>query len=641
MKASQIVALDDFALQAARGLAARQPRCDNTIPQLPTTTPVLTDIAVISRPQAIPGGGFDYGVSLLQLQQLIGGGGGIPNITFNTNFSPLTIYNYGNSVVTPAAGAAANTSALQTMFNAMQGAPGIGGGLAWIPQYNFPVNASSTGGVQVLGTSGGGNPGGIIVQGLGGGGQSGSNKAFNFSINDTTVAGTFLTVMGAHTSGGQHFLNLGFQWNAPNSAYFMDTCVSVAAWNTTFQECTFTDCPVAVNFTGLAGSMTRCTINYAASSGFTGPANTTSIIVAGQQTEISGPSEFNGNTQGTTGACILIGGGTANSNHTTLRNLHIYGWNYGLDYQDINGTGTGSGAQNSVVDGCHFECFKTCVNVKPLSSSGQIFNQAFSNNLITKGQNSTNGAAIFLIDSNGGASTNIDHISLVNNLIYSDVTSAGGHTGVAQSGQYGLQIGTCQTVNITGGQISQVGTVAGSDGTANICISGVADSVIATGVNLNAYFYGSNGGSSTGSSGSNSSQYALLVSGDPVYVQVDNCSMIGFAGTPVSVTGSPGAVYVTNCVGYNDQNTVINLIANITTGVAYEAATQGANSGTSYFGPSFVMFTANSSGGTFQVNGGTAQTLLASQVVCLTLVSPYDTIQFNTHAPSAIMWVGK
>jgi hypothetical protein len=75
--------------------------------------------------------------------------------------------------------------------------------------------------------------------------------------------------------------------------------------------------------------------------------------------------------------------------------------------------------------------------------------------------------------------------------------------------------------------------------------------------------------------------------------------------------------------------------------VAYAAATQGANSGTSYYGPSFIMFKANSSGGTVAINGGTAQTLLASQVVCLTLASPYDTIEFNTHAPAAFTWTGK
>lgn len=110
------------------------------------------------------------------------------------------------------------------------------------------------------------------------------------------------------------------------------------------------------------------------------------------------------------------------------------------------------------------------------------------------------------------------------------------------------------------------------------------------------------------------------------------------------MTGTVSAsnpLYISNCPGYNDQNTSINTLANITASTAYHAANQGANGGTSYFGPSFVMFTANASGGTFQYNGGAAQTLLPSQVVCLTLASPYDTIQFNTHKPAAFAWVGK
>lgn len=91
----------------------------------------------------------------------------------------------------------------------------------------------------------------------------------------------------------------------------------------------------------------------------------------------------------------------------------------------------------------------------------------------------------------------------------------------------------------------------------------------------------------------------------------------------------------------HDQNTPINTLANISTGTAYSAQNQGSNGGTNYYGPSLVMFTANSSGGTFQVNGGAAQTLLASQVVTVFLNSPYDTIQFNTNAPAAFSWTGQ
>jgi hypothetical protein len=161
---------------------------------------------------------------------------------------------------------------------------------------------------------------------------------------------------------------------------------------------------------------------------------------------------------------------------------------------------------------------------------------------------------------------------------------------------------------------------------------------------LNSFYFGSNSGNVTGPDGAAASQYGLLITGNPLAVQVNNCNMFGFNGpgqTPISVTGTPGTLIVTNCLGYNDQNTVINTLANITTGTPYSAATQGTHSGTSYWGPSFVMFTANAYGGTFQINGGAAQTLLASQIVTLFLNSPYDAIQFNTFAPAAFTWIGK
>jgi hypothetical protein len=223
-------------------------------------------------------------------------------------------------------------------------------------------------------------------------------------------------------------------------------------------------------------------------------------------------------------------------------------------------------------------------------------------------------------------------------------------------------------VVISGGQISQVGTYeyAGDDGTANICISGAPSSVIIGNVNLNGIFTGANFGNATGTMGSAASEYAVLISGTPSYVQIDNCLMTNVTGYALSVTGTPGALYVSNCVmtagaavsitgsvalskidirncqGYNDQNTVINTLAHIGTATPYSAATQGSNSGTSYYGPSFVMFTANSiSGGSFQVNGGVPQTPLVNQIVTVFLDSPYDTIQFNGHAPVAFTWIGK
>jgi hypothetical protein len=98
--------LDDFALQAARGLAARQPRCDLTIPELGNITPALADSTAIYHVAT----GQTYGVTLQQLQTLIGGGGGggfngvLPS---TTNANALTVYNYLFYGALPTPGSAA------------------------------------------------------------------------------------------------------------------------------------------------------------------------------------------------------------------------------------------------------------------------------------------------------------------------------------------------------------------------------------------------------------------------------------------------------------------------------------------------------------------------------------------------------
>lgn len=554
-----------------------------------------------------------------------------------------TVYNavdFGTPPLSAGGSALNNTAALTTMLAAMGLAPGLPGGMAWIPQYEFLVSAS-TSGITI--------PSGCIVQGLGTGGQSGT-KAFHFSIADPTLTGPniFLNCSGAHTSGGTYLNNLAFHWVTPEFA--KDTCLFLDYWNSTARDCTFTDCPTAVNMQGLGSLLDHCTISYRQN--INNPSAVTAILLGAINAQISGPSEFNGNIGGGgspvgTDTCISIGGGTPSSNECTISRVHIVGWSYGIDYSDINMTGVGSGTQDNVIRDCVMECNVTCVNLTPISGK-QIFNQKFVDNTITKGQDSPNGGPIVFIDSNEGVETNIGPIDLVNNTIYSNVTGGdgqggmGGHSGEAQDNQYGVQIGTCAAVSIIGGQISQMGGNNGTTGSANICISGDPAYVLIDSVNLSAVYAGANHGTATGSTGSAASYYGLFIPGGPDRVIVNNCDLTGVT-VPVGVSPTSTLTYlsVTNCPGYNDQNTPINTITNITTGVAYKAAAQSANGGTSYWGPSFVMFTANSSGGTFQYNGGAAQTLLPSQVVCLTLASPYDTIQFNTHAPAAFAWIGK
>ena len=554
-----------------------------------------------------------------------------------------TVYNGVDfGLVAPGGGTAlANTTALSSLFAAMVAPAGLPGGTAWIPQYNYPVNASLVGLTVPIQS---------IFQGLGTGGHGRAGTNVHFLINDTTSAGTFLSCSGVHTSGGTFFKNLAFQWSDPEFAG--DTVLFLQYQGNAVEDCTFLDCPTALYIRGLTTLVKHCEIYYNVLASDP-PTNVTAILLHAVNCEISGPSEFNGGPVVTaspgTSTCISIGGGATGCNLNTLRNLHMYYWNYGIDYSDINDTGVGSGTADNIIDRCYINIIRTAIYLTPSDSVGKIFNQTFTNNVLTKDHDSNEGGPIVFIDSNGGPAENIGPISFVNNVIYSNVSNEHGHQhGEAQHDQYGVKIGTCSEVSIIGGQISQCGTLTatGADGTANVCISGNPSLVILDSVNLNSTYPGVNSGKGTGTTGSGPSQYALLITGDPSYVQVNNCNMSGFSGAgqaPVSVTGSPTTLIITNSPGYNDQNTPINTLAHILPGTAYSAATQGAHGGTSYYGPSFIMFTSSpSSGGTVAINGGTPQMLLPSQVVCLTLASPYDTIEFNLgHGPTAFTWIGK
>jgi hypothetical protein len=357
---------------------------------------------------------------------------------------------------------------------------------------------------------------------------------------------------------------------------------------------------------------------------------------------------------------MSVGGGPKNCNHNRISNVHVYGCNYGIDFQDVNSViSNPGGSQNTIIDGCHFECITTCINIIPKNSNGTIYNTMVSNCLIQKGQGSSSGAAIVTVDTNGGAANNVGPILLINNVIYSNVTgSSVGGSGVAQNNQYGVQIGQCSYVSIIGGQISQCGNSAnlGADGSANICISGSAVQVNIDNVDLSQTYNGANSGNPTGSTGSGATQYGILISGFPQGVLISGCLNIGAVSvtggatnivinscsnlTSVSVTGTVTTFSITNCIGYNTVNTAINVVGNITTGVAYKAANQGSNGGTNYYGPSFIFATL-AAGTTVSINGGAAQTYTAGGLFTQYLNSAYDTFQFGVHAPTAIQWTGK
>lgn len=638
-----------------------------SITQLPVNAnPTIQDAVPLFRSSD----GNTYQVSLQTLATFFGTGGGGFSPAFNSNLAALSIYNYGKYVNTPGQTNVVNTAGLVAMMSDLLANPGVVGGMAWIPAYSFAVNATGAG-ITVTDQS--------IYQGLG----AGADGQSQFIVTPTSGLGdTLFNMLGPHTSGGMYFRNIGIKWASGTSVN--DVAFNLQTWGGKIQDCEFLDVPTALAFGGdqtgfkvggLGCTAERCVIRYGISR--TVPNNATAIVMSGEQAQIIGPSEFiqkSISTGGPTGCvCVGWGGGQPGSEHQILNGVHISDWMYGIDFANLNSIpNLNKGAQIFYVVNNEIDAYGIGINLRAQAASTSIASGTINGNTIVKSGNSSDGKALLVIDAlsngDGGSNNNILDINFVGNTIYSNVNSSGSPHGTAQNNQYGILLNGGTALKFTGGKIGNMGNNATSpaDGSANVCIAslradgvtqgtGGAGTVTFRDVSLTPGYPGAGGGAS----GATNSLFAVLVTATLTAgpITFDGCDMTGYsAGPPATYTGcygvgiatgasvAVGTLFIRNCPGYNDQLVVINTLSGIAAGVANQAYNQAANvsnAGISYFGPSFVLFTANAAGGTLQVNNGTAQTLLANQVGFIWLNSPYDKIQFNTHAPAAFQWYGK
>ena len=633
--------IDQLALAGAEQMAARQPRCDNTIPQLPPLAgPDPQDIVAVWHNAS----GKTVGVPVSSF-----GGGAVLPIAFNTSFLPLTIYNYGNYVNVPGAGNSVNTNALAAMFTAMGGGLGPNaGGWAWIPNYSFAVNATA-GGLFV--------PSQSIIQGLGSGGDNNSQ----FIVTPTTGAGdTFFQTQGSHTSGGTYFRNLGFQWASGTNVN--DTAINLQTWGGKVQDCGFMDVPTAVAFGalvphisgGLGCTMERCVIRYGISR--TVPNNACAIVMSGEQAQVIGPSEFFQKpiSQGGPTGCVGLGwgGGAAGSEHQVVRGIHLSDWTIGVDFGNTtNIPALNKGAQIFTFADNEVNAWSTCINLVCQPSTRPLTGGHFYNNTLEKTQNSNNDAnPLVLIDPHlgtGGANNDLSAMTFIDNNIYSNVSSGGSNNGVAANNQYGVQINGGQAIRFIGGKIGNMGNNAnlGADGSANVCIGGNCGTVTFVNVGLTVGYIGAGGGAT----GAGNSQWAVLITTALTLgpVTFDNCDMLNYGGPgPLGFSGggsagiTAGTLFIRNCPGYNDQLLHINTITHVPTAAGQWAGNQSSNGGTSYYGPSMISF-VNGGGGpaTLHINGGD-HTIPANAFGTFFLNSPYEQFYFSAGTLSVFNWVG-
>ena len=605
-------------------------------------------------------------------------GGNFPSapfaLAYNSNFTPLTIYNFGQFVNAPSLSGPANDAALRAMLLAMQNAPGLVGGMAWFPQYQVAASATGTGLIITDQT---------VFQGLGTGGAGSAQ----FLITGTTGQGDIFwntnTGSVGHSEGGVFFRNLSFQWVNPTSTGSPtnnpDTAINLQTQSARVQDCVFIDCPTAVGFDGIPTStghglgctLERATVRYGIHA--TCPDNAVLIVMSGEQAQILGPTIVNqkpridGGPNGVTG--LGWGGGIRGSEHQVVEGIHIADCQWGIDFSNRQGlTQLTGGALYPTLRDSQLGSDSTAFNLSLDQIAPSIIGGTWEGNTFYKNRQSQNDSnPIVLIDTLneiGGSNPNIIEHDFVGNKIFSNVTfvagPVGGVFGIAADNQYGVEIRGGADLRFIGGKIGQVGNngtnVGGiwSDGSANVCITGGPigggpGNISFTGTFLGPKFAGQGllGG---GATGAGPTQYGVLVKGNFINGPAifNGCNLLGFSGTgqaPLHVAAGAvvgtGSLYFNNCPGYNDQNT--NILAG--TGgalplTAFKSATvvtdiTGAT--TNYYGPS--LFTAVSAGGTLKIAGGAAQAMNVGQLLSLPL-GPYDTLQFSV-APTTPLWRGK
>jgi hypothetical protein len=556
------------------------------------------------------------------------GGVGAP-LVYNSDLSPLGIYNYGNFGGISSATAAANSTAMTNMLAAMQTLNGgLGGGAAFINSGSYNINC----GPYYIPTQTTMSAVGLAI----GQGNSGNIQGTFYVQNNGTLFKTNPQSIGF---GGTTISNVSvsFAGMAGQSAGNVAFDCSHSS-NVRFYQCMFQNCPTAVMTDNRSNNvgLTNCTINYT-----NGPNNGTggwvtpgtglgtgtgfaALVFTSVNCYVSGPGELAQkplSTGGPTGCiCIAI---TQSSEHTSIQNSHLSDWDVGISYAVA--TGSGNGVKYSHVGNLEMNVWTCGVFMVPWSSTGTIFGEKYSNCSIFQSQSSTvtNNSLIYIDPLTiGGSNNNIEDIEFSDCTVFS---SAGGGNGL-----YALNIHGGNNIRVTGGCYSNMSPTGG----AGIAITGACGYVQITNVNLNPRL--------ANAANPQNQQYALLVSGSPVQpIIVDNCMMNNYSGPPVSVTGTPSELRITNCPGYNDQNTVISTVAPSTallsTG-AQTAATLGGGA-INYYGPSMVTGVGNAAGSTLHISG-TAYALPASQFFCFPLPNPSDQWWISA-APINFTWLGK
>lgn len=542
-------------------------------------------------------------------------------IVTGEDLSAMTIYNYGNYLAVHSD----PSTALSYMLSAMST---NAGGVAFIPQLLSTTGPNTGFTIGTIPTGGFGVPDQCNIVASGPGGSSDSGDAYyHFAIVPTGNM-TFLSCSsGAYTTGGAYFQGIAFQWSASTSPG--DTCIFANVQNCTALRCTFTDCPTAFYANAPGCTLKECTIFYKK---MTAPGGATAVTIASAYCAVIGPGELEQTPVGQSGpsgcTCISIQGG---ADHTVISNTHISEWTIGIDFSKSGGS------TNTQIRNCECQSYYTAINI--LNGYGVPISGVKVTSCTLARSNSSGGLdamsnPIVLISPGTFDNSTVSDVTLLNCTVYNkgDATY--------ETGQYGLNIVGGTNIKVLGGTYSNNSPNAG----AGIAITGQCGDVQIIGTNLQPSYDDGTGHDTGGGSAVQCQAYGLVVTTNPALhmkILVRDCDMRGYnpSGSPacgiapVYTTGITQGLFINDCLGYNDQNTVLN------GGSAPTTSKNAATCSNPYYGPSIIAFSCP-----------TPVTLIVfGQPVTLAfgvifLPSPYDSFNFTFSMPPTgfvFSWYGK
>ncbi len=497
-----------------------------------------------------------------------------------------------------------------------------GGGTLFIPagSYNFTSG--------IIHTAATGDDVGLIIAGASGGTEL---------LGGTALTGPLFTFSAFSTMGnGIRFQNLRISYS---SASATGPAISIASsQNVTCREVFFHNCPQA--FSADAGSLQcgliDCTIVYE----LVPTTSRTMISLAGSQDFVRG-CVIRQHSAATNCYAIKI----SSNDGMFIDNNHISDFDYGLLITE--------GTEDSFIANSLFNVKVCGVLFKPGDNTGKINNIAFSNCVFAEtlgGGTGNLGNSGVIIDTNGGADTNVAGIVFSNCIAYG-------------WGCAGIEVDRGQNIVISGGHYSSNGQLSSSANlAAGIAITG-GNLVTITGADcsgVNEFWQHKATGTKitqpTGIAISNNTEsvanvlvdccnvqgnatHAVLVAQSSALtintVLIRNCNVSSTSyssySAAVNVSGTVTSLFVTGCVGYNDQRAVLNGGSAPSLGTPLSASTCS----TPYHGPSIVPF-SNSQALTVYVAG----TQFNMSFGDLYLSDPVDAVGFSGQ-PSVFAWVGK